>query len=70
MNDTPNLRVVPSGTDVEAAADLREKMIEALNPVLLVLDEAGKKGFEIAFAVGKSPIGKNAITALRIVKEY
>jgi len=38
--------------------------------VLLVLDEADKKGFEIAFAVGKSPIGKNAITALRLLKEY
>ena len=67
---TNTLTVVPSKPDAEVAAELKKKIIEALEPVCKILSEADEAGFEASFHIGLGPLGKQSIHMLKIAKIY
>lgn len=64
------LALVPGKPDPEIAAGIKKDMVEALGPVLVVLDRAIANGFVVSFAVGPGPLGKQVIAQLKVLKEY
>jgi hypothetical protein len=61
--------LVPSKTDAETAADLKQRAIIAYQPILDLCTEATNAGFEIQIASGPTPTG-HVITVLKVVKIY
>ena len=68
MTEPVAMSVVPGVSDKERADNLRHWLIEAVTPVLKLMDEADAAGLEIAFSLGKDFMGKSAITGLKILK--
>ncbi len=64
------VRLVPSLSDADIAADLKRRMIEAFQPILALCDEAEAKGFVLAYGSGKGPLGKQVITQLVVAKHF
>lgn len=69
MSDN-TISLVPGRTDKDLADDLRAKLIEAMKPVLAVLDDAKAAGFVVGFACGVDFLGKSVMTQLTIAKNY
>lgn len=74
MNDNSDessiTRLVPNKTDYDRAMELRQALIEVIQPVLSIIDAADRDGFEVVMGFGKGPLGKQAITVLRVMKEF
>jgi hypothetical protein len=62
------LKIAPTKSDKELAADLRMKMEYALNAVCEIMREADQTGLQISFNLGRDQYGRQAITALNIVR--
>jgi len=60
----------PTDTDAEVAAELKEKIIAAYEPINTVLTEAKKAGFEVSVGIGPNPFGKFVITQLVVAKHF
>ena len=69
MNEEP-VRLVPTLSDADIAADLKRRAIEWLTPLLALCDEADAKGFTVGYSSAKGPLGKHVITQLVIAKHY
>jgi hypothetical protein len=71
MSENDNLpRIVPGKSDVEVAADLKERAKQHLLPLLTLCDEARKSGFRLAFSTAQGPTGDEILTLLRLEKYY
>jgi len=66
----PTVRLVPTLSDADIAADLKRRIVEALSSVLTICDEADAKGFTLGFSSGKGPLGKHVITQLVVAKHF
>lgn len=64
------ISLVPNRPDAEVAAELKEKIIAAYEPINTVLTEAKKAGFEVSVGIGPNPFGKFEITQLVIAKHF
>lgn len=62
--------LTPSKTDADFAADLKERIIGAYQPLFKVMEEADKKGFGINVQAGKTAMGKFDFAQLQIIKIY
>lgn len=68
MNEV--VAIVPGKTDADFAAELKNKVVQAYQPLFEILLEAEKKGFHINVAAGKNPLGKWDFAQLQVVKVY
>lgn len=68
MNEIPKL--VTTKPDKEVAAELKDKLVQAYEPLLKVIDECSAAGFKINVQVGTNAFGKAHIQLLVIVKEF
>lgn len=59
-------------TEAEIAADLKRRAVEALAPLLALMDEATSKGFLIQYdGIGpQPPFFRNTVVNLRVAKYY
>ena len=67
-NDT--IRLVPTKSDVDLAAELKQEIIEAYKPVLAVLEKANKAGFIVQVNCGMNCFGQMVIDELIISKRF
>lgn len=65
-----DLAIVPGKPDIQVAAELRERAIVVLSPVLTLLDEAEAAGFQIQFNLGPGGLGRQVIQTLKVMKEF
>jgi hypothetical protein len=64
------LRIVPGKSDIELAQEYRQKLLDLLEPVTVVINEARRKGLIISF--GYSPpdaFGRQSLAQLDINKK-
>ena len=64
------VRLVPTLSDADIAADLKRRLVEAFEPILALCNEADAKGFVLSYSSGKGPIGKHVITQLIVAKHF
>lgn len=64
------VELVPGQTDAEIAADLKARNIEAWKPILLLMEEAHKKGFRVQINAGLNELGQAFIHNIEIIKMY
>jgi hypothetical protein len=62
--------VVPGKSDAEKAAELKDRIVEALVPVMEILDEGYKHGLSISYSIGPSALGKATILQLNVTKTF
>lgn len=55
---------------LNVAADLKEKIAEAVKPLLSVVAAASREGFGVHRQIGNDAFGRPALVALKIVKEF
>ena len=67
MNDD-TIRLVPTKSDVDLAAELKQEIIEAYKPALAVLEKASKAGFIVQVGCGMDCFGQMVINELIISK--
>ena len=73
MNEPQPLSIVPGRTDKELAEDFRKRAIEVLAPVIELMNEAKRAGFDLGFQIdnGQSRVdGKRALAMLMLTKSY
>lgn len=72
MNDDNHniATLVPNKTDADYAAEIKQKIIDAYQPLFLVLQEADKRGFNVQSTVGKDFNGRFTFAQLQVVKVY
>lgn len=70
MSDKPELRIVPSGTEAEAAAEFKKRILEAYIPICQLFDEVKSAGFDVNVGVGPGPVGRLQVITLSIAKHY
>jgi hypothetical protein len=66
----PVVQLVTTRSDAEIAADLKQRLLQAMRPVLQIFDEAAEAGLTIQWD-GISPLSpryKHQLTGLKIVK--
>lgn len=59
-----------SKADTELAAQYRDEVTRALQPVLEVLDRAKAQGLVVGFNIKQDPIGRNIIDFIQVVRHY
>ena len=62
--------LVPGKSDAEIASDFRYRFIEVHKPILELLGEIDRAGFEVSSQIGKNGLGEMALNVLKIVKVY
>lgn len=62
--------LVPTKTDADFAAEIKQRIIEAYKPVFEALQEADNRGFGVSSQVAKGFDGKFTFAQLQIVKVY
>lgn len=62
--------IVPGKTDADLAADFKNRIIESMQPVFKVIDEASAAKFDVQFGVGANAMGKQHFTALKLMRVY
>ena len=67
-NDT--IKLVPTKSDADLAAELKQEIIEAYKPVLAVLEKANKAGFIVQVNCGMNCFGQMVINELIISKRF
>lgn len=75
MTDKPQdtFNKIASGSpisDRELAAQYRDEMTRALQPVLEVLDRSRANGLIVGFNIKQDPIGRNIIDFIQVVRHY
>jgi hypothetical protein len=56
-------------TDVQLAADLRKRVLEAYEPVCRIFEEARKHNFHMSVSTGMDLLGRCYVTQVNIVRE-
>ena len=71
MNE-PNgpVKLVPTRSDAEIAADLRAKIEATMAPVLALMDEANNADLEIQFGTAVDQRRRNVLINLIVVKKF
>lgn len=65
------LTLAPGKTDHDRAAELKAQMIEAVKPMLVLLDLAISDGFQVSFSLGPvPPLNKQGVQSLIISKHF
>lgn len=67
---TEVLKLAPSGTDAEYAAEIKARAIECYQPLLKLLTEANNKGFQVNIACGPGAFGDYVIVQIHISKVF
>jgi hypothetical protein len=67
---THPLKIVPSKTDVEAAAEIKDRFIQSAQPLIACIEDAKNLGFDVHFHLEPGPLGNIAITVLKVTKEF
>ena len=62
--------LVPTKSDADVAAELKQRIVEAYAPILKIMDDARNAGFDIAVGAGQGPLGVSVIQQLKIMKAY
>lgn len=70
FEDNNIVKLASAGTDADYVARIKEKVIEAYQPLLKILNEADKKGFQVQIGCGQGPLGEYQIMQLQIVKVF
>ena len=68
--DTIVTQLVPTKPDMEAAKELKERIAEAVQPLLVELAAARKMGFQVNFALSDDAFGRPALSVLKVMKEF
>lgn len=63
-------QLVPTKSDSELAQELKAKVEEVYAPLLALLNEYDKHGFNVQAGVGKNAFGKYHIVQLQVIKVY
>ena len=67
-NDT--IRLVPTKSDADLAAELKQEIIEAYKPALAALEKASKTGFIVHVCCRMNCFGQMVIDELIISKRF
>ncbi len=62
--------IVPGKTDIELAAEFKQRIVDAHVPLLQLFDEIKAAGFEPQVMCAPGPLGKHVITNLMLVKKF
>jgi hypothetical protein len=62
------LKISPTKSDKELAADLRSRMGPALEAVCEIMREADQHGLQIAWSIGRDQYGRIKTDAINIVR--
>ena len=62
--------LVPTKSDTEIAAELKNEIIEAYKPVIAVLDKAAALGFVVMVQTQQNMFKKNQIVNLTVAKHF
>lgn len=63
-------QLVPTKSDAELAQELKAKVEEVYAPLLALLNEYDKYGFNVQAGVGKNAFGKYVIVQLQVIRVY
>lgn len=63
-------QLVPTRPDSEIAADLKQRILQAYEPLLKLFDEATEQGFMVNVGTGPNAFGKVTITNFILAKKY
>lgn len=63
-------QLVPTAqkTDADKATDLRERTQRVLGPLLTLMNDAHKEGFDINFQLGRDPWGNIVVQGIHVSK--
>ena len=64
------IKLVPTKSDADLAAELKQEIIEAYEPALAALEKASKAGFMVNMNCGKNFFGQMVINELIISKRF
>lgn len=64
------IQLVPTKPDAEIAAELKQEIIDAAQPVCLILEKAQRLGFNVSISWGMNALGKMQIAQLIIAKHF
>lgn len=64
------IKLVPGKSDKEIAEGLRSRVIEAWQPLLLLMEEANQGGFNISVTAQMTGMGKAIISNVTISKNF
>lgn len=70
FENLPPVRLVTTKSDAELANELKDKVAEVYEPLLALLNEYDKHGFNVQAGVGKNAFGKYVIVQLQVIKVY
>ncbi len=70
MNPENIISIVPGKTDADLAAEFKQRIVEAHEPLLRLFDEIKAAGFEPQVICAPGPLGKHVITNLMLVKKF
>lgn len=59
-----------SQQDIETAAQLKSELTDALEALCMVLDRVIACGFQVNYATGPGPLGKQQIAQLTLAKHF
>lgn len=62
--------LVPTKSDKDRADEFRTRSLEAIKPLLDVMSEATRAGFNISFNISPNFMGQATVTSLGITKNY
>ena len=68
--DNEPVKLVPTKSDADVAAELKQEIIKASGPFCEIFDKVVAAGFAINFQIGVNWTGKNSITHLELFKKY
>lgn len=69
MNDNVT-KLITTKSDAELANEFKDKIIKNSEPLLLILEECHKAGFDVNIGFGMNGIGKMQIGQLIISKNF
>ncbi len=69
-NDNNQIKLVPTKSDADLAAELKQEIIEAYKPALAALEKAIKAGFIVQVNCGMNFFGQMVINELIISKRF
>ncbi len=65
-----HLEVVVHKSDAEVAAEFKDRIAEAIEPLLKEIAAAKRAGFQMHFTIGDDAFGRPTLTCLKVIKEY
>lgn len=70
MDNNNVATLVPGKNDKELSEEFKERVVEAYKPLIEILDQMDKQGFQLQCNVGKNAFGKYQIIQLQLVKVF